>query len=376
MNDEKDDAAAGFPLCLPGDRFGVSCGADGPGLGPYRLLIKTDKGLIPRSEAGLDADLSLIYGRPFSSARRIAGLDAAARALNEGHLARAMFVTQHLRLPSLSMDQAPRAAELARRDALKKASPDDEKHPGWPKDAPDSRGGEYRPKNGAPAAGPGKDAAGRTAVRAARDLVVKKTEKALARRAMWTMLRTAASSGRLLRMTIEAAGAAVPIPGFDAVEAGMLLKDLYDLTKQYDDLQRESEIAAKFLEAGPHPISELQATAQDESFPSFNAFKKIEPLTPAELEKRFGSAGEGMEWHHIVEQGPNGGVLDDRDLQSTRNIVKIPKSLHEIITSDTARPDVAIGMSPRNSLRGKSFDEQYSTGINKLKELGILEDKP
>ena len=30
---------------------------------------------------------------------------------------------------------------------LEKASPDDPKHPGWPKGAPDSQGGEFRPKN-------------------------------------------------------------------------------------------------------------------------------------------------------------------------------------------------------------------------------------
>ena len=72
------------------------------------------------------------------------GLWAAARALDEGELHRAMLATQHMRLPYLSEDEARRAADA---EALSKASPDDPDHPGWPAGAADGRGGQFRPKD-------------------------------------------------------------------------------------------------------------------------------------------------------------------------------------------------------------------------------------
>jgi hypothetical protein len=330
MRDGKDEARQGFPLSPPGHSFGVSCGADGPSLGPIRLLEKTDGGFAPRPEAELDAILSTIYGRPFSSARLMPGLAAAARALNHGQMARAMFSTQHLRLSSLLPHEVGRAFDI-----LSKASADDEKHPGWPKDTPDSKGGKFRPKTGGVAGEAGKDVA-----EASRRLVVKNVEKAMARRTMWAVIKTATSPGRMLRYAGELAGATTPIG--EAIDFALMSKDIADAAKEYADLTAQGELAVNFIKGGPYTLDQLRATPEDISFSSFDAFKKTDTDDKAPIDKFAGPAGDGYEWHHIVEQGPNGQILDTADLQSTRNIIRLPKALHDIITSDYARSDQGV----------------------------------
>ena len=362
MGDGRDEARQGFPLAPPGHSFGVSCGADGPSLGPIRLLEKTDQGFAPRPEAELDAILGTIYGRPFSSARLMPGLAAAARALNQGQMARAMFSTQHLRLSSLLPHEVGRAFDI-----LRKASPDDEKHPGWPKDTPDHKGGQFRPKFGTIASEAGKEVA-----EASRKVVVKNVEKAMARRAMWGVIRTATSPARLLRYAGELFAASTPLG--EVIDFALMSKDIADAAKEYADLTAQGEQAADFIKGGPYTLEQLRATPEDISFSSFDAFKKTDTDDKAPVDKFAGPAGEGYEWHHIVEQGPNGQILDTADLQSTRNIIRLPKALHDIITSDYARIDNDIRTTFRKSLSGQSFDYQLQAGIGKLRNLRILKD--
>ena len=60
----------------------------------------------------------------------------------------------------------------------------------------------------------------------------------------------------------------------------------------------------------------------EKSFPSYNSFKR------ADLAKVYGPAGDGYQYHHIVEQSAEGDISAS-ELNSTRNIVRIPKLLHE-----------------------------------------------
>ena len=92
----------------------------------------------------------------------------------------------------------------------------------------------------------------------------------------------------------------------------------------------------------------------------------------ANLFASFGPAGDGYEYHHIVEQGPESGIPDS-DIQSTGNIVRIPKLLHEEISSEYGQLTSDKTQIVRNSLRGKSFEEQFQNGLKVMRQVGILQ---
>ena len=147
----------------PGDSRGASCDAQGLSLGPIRLLADTPAGFAPRAIGDLDAVLSSVFERPFDSRGLTAGLQTAAKALNDGDLARAMVATLHLRLPVLTETQMRRARMLAASPPMAKASPDDPEHPGWPAGAPGDLGGKFGPRTVEPGMAPERSSAGRCA---------------------------------------------------------------------------------------------------------------------------------------------------------------------------------------------------------------------
>jgi hypothetical protein len=56
-----------------------------------------------------------------------------------------------------------------------------------------------------------------------------------------------------------------------------------------------------------------------------------------------------------------------------RNIVRIPHTLHERITAEYNEKDPETGLRFRDTLKGKSFEEQYEIGIEKLRKYGVIE---
>ena len=89
----------------------------------------------------------------------------------------------------------------------------------------------------------------------------------------------------------------------------------------------------------------------------------------------FGKAGDGMNWHHIVEQNPaNIKKFGQEMLQNTHNIIRIPGgkgSLHARISGHySSKPSQLKGLTVRQWLNTKSFEEQYEYGIKMLKEFG------
>lgn len=79
------------------------------------------------------------------------------------------------------------------------------------------------------------------------------------------------------------------------------------------------------------------------------------------------------EEHHIVEAGPNNGLIPDALLQSRNNRVRIPYYAHRDISDFYSTPNRRYGgMTPRDFLRGKSFDEQYQLGLRIMQKFGIL----
>lgn len=78
--------------------------------------------------------------------------------------------------------------------------------------------------------------------------------------------------------------------------------------------------------------------------------------------------------HHIVERstarlsGFSEDMINDPD-----NIVLIPRMRHWLINRWYARPnDEFGGLSPREFLQGKSWDEQRRVGLNALVDSGVL----
>jgi len=133
-----------YRLEAPGHARGPSCDRDGPALGPVRLLRKSDMGFEPRPAEELSRLFTTIFARPTDCAGLTPGLQAVANAINRGDLALAMIATTQMRLPTLSEEEARRAATAVR---LAEASEDDPDHPGWPKGTPGGLGGKFRPKD-------------------------------------------------------------------------------------------------------------------------------------------------------------------------------------------------------------------------------------
>jgi hypothetical protein len=57
------------------------------------------------------------------------------------------------------------------------------------------------------------------------------------------------------------------------------------------------------------------------------------------LSKRFGPAGDGYQYHHIVTQGgQNATKIPAAQLQNTDNIVRLPTLIHEAVTAEYLGP--------------------------------------
>ena len=93
---------------------------------------------------------------------------------------------------------------------------------------------------------------------------------------------------------------------------------------------------------------------------SFTTFEK--------LKQSMGSAGAGMEWHHIVEQ-----CQIDRSgfpvswVQNSNNVIRITSEIHIQVTRYyNSVQDFTDGMQFRDWLTSMSFVEQYKWGIRIL----------
>lgn len=165
------------------------------------------------------------------------------------------------------------------------------------------------------------------------------------------------------RLAVEALGDAVP--GLDAAAGVATATELASMGAEYAALKRDANAAIKFVQDGPYDFEQLRVSRDDEAFSSFGEFKKIA------FGKRFGPAGDGYDYHHIVEQGASGDI-PEHELQSTKNIVRIPKPLHEEISAQYSRWKRNYDGSLRASLNGESFDDRWNAGLKVMQDIGIL----
>lgn len=85
---------------------------------------------------------------------------------------------------------------------------------------------------------------------------------------------------------------------------------------------------------------------------------------------------KGYDIHHIVEQGPaRQDGFSESKIQSRSNKVRIPRFKHWEINGWFGQKNERFGgLSPRDYLKGKSWEERYLIGLDALKDQGVLSE--
>ena len=124
----------------------------------------------------------------------------------------------------------------------------------------------------------------------------------------------------------------------------------------------------------------MQVSNDYEEFVDYDAFVKAELVT-AIMEKRFGGAGAGYHYHHIVTQGgTNATSIPPEQLQNTDNIIRLPTLLHEEVNIEYLKPGPdTSAKNPDGSqmnlyqwLQTQPYDVQREIGLKILRDLHIL----
>lgn len=111
--------------------------------------------------------------------------------------------------------------------------------------------------------------------------------------------------------------------------------------------------------------------AIEEALPQFEYFASFE-----DLEKAWGSAGDGLVWHHIVEQRPiNVQRFRPESIHNTGNVVAVPREVNQAIADYySSKRRFTNGQKVRDWLVSQSFTEQLDFGMNVL--LSVLAGEP
>ena len=238
---------------------------------------------------------------------------------------------------------------------------DPEKHPRWPAGTPESQGGRFSPKDGKDSAAGTRPTRLQATGRQALDDATKKAMTLAARRAV----RMAAID--TLRLGVDFALDAVPV--VDIVIAVKTALDVYDMLDELHQLRVNIDALREFVAGGPRTLEQLRMSSDGTSFPTFDAFKKVDDWNE-ELAKRFGSAGPGYLYHHIVEQSSG---LPDGVVHNTDNIVRIPRLLHEEINSIFSKSQNGSDKrSLHDWLKDQPIEVHREKGLQVLRDLGIL----
>jgi hypothetical protein len=165
------------------DNLGLACTDEGLFLGRTALIERHCARLTVRERTEIERLLSRAYEEDLMADRLLPGLAMVAAALNGNDPGLARIAAVHLRIPdlpdqaardrleaeeilikSIDRESAPLALEVAPLNTggivdfnesfllsptnrIRKASPNDPKHPGWPAGTEGGRGGQFRPKD-------------------------------------------------------------------------------------------------------------------------------------------------------------------------------------------------------------------------------------
>lgn len=99
-----------------------------------------------------------------------------------------------------------------------------------------------------------------------------------------------------------------------------------------------------------------------------------EPMTLEELQSYADEPMQGYEIHHIVERTSAARDGFSRsDIDGYDNLIRVPTYKHNEITSWYSRPGHEFGgLSPREYLKGKSWSDRVSLGLDALKRHGVM----
>jgi hypothetical protein len=338
------------------DNLGLACTNDGLVLGRTPLIERRDHGFVVRDRGEIESLLSRAYRRNIAADRLMPGLATVAAALNANDPCLARIAAVHLRIPELP-DQSARD-DLEAEDILikcagadpckiNKASPDDPEHPGWPAGTPGGLGGQFRPKDGSGVA------------------VTQEIKASINRQELRLNLVAA------LHIGLEAL--ANLIPGIDVPADVAMVVDIAQTLSEYKKLAIDATAALDFVKDGPHSLEDLQVSSNDyEEFSSYNQFVKGE-LGADQIAKRFGGAGPGNQYHHIVTQGgANANKIPSERLQNTENILILPTLLHEVVNDEYLGPSPESNMNFYQWLQTQPYDVQREEGLKILRRLHIL----
>ncbi|WP_240358338.1 hypothetical protein [Myxococcus vastator] len=97
------------------------------------------------------------------------------------------------------------------------------------------------------------------------------------------------------------------------------------------------------------------------SYSSFKSFKRA-----------MGPAGQGKEWHHIVEQTDgNAARFGPKSLHNTENIIALDKNLHTRVSAFySSIQRFSGGKTVREWLRAQSYEAQREFGLKLLRDFG------
>jgi hypothetical protein len=358
--------------------LGLACTKDGLFLGRTPLIERQGTRFVVRKRTEIERLLTRAYGTDLAVNRLLAGLATVTTALNASDPGLARIAAVHLRIPDLpdqaardrleaedilikliNRDSAPRAAPLnpggaadddesflfGPAERIRKASPDDPKHPGWPAGTEGSRGGRFRPKDASE--------------------LTQKIKSLMARRA----LRMALLAG--LRFGLE--GLANVVPGVDVAADVLMAADIARTVAEFRKLAIDAAAALDFVKDGPHSLDDLQVSSNGyQQFSSYDQFYKG-GLTQELLAKRFGPAGDGQQYHHIVTQrGANTDNIPREQLQNTDNIIRLPTILHEAVNAEYLKDSPDPNMNMYQWLQTQPYDVQREEGLKILRKLYII----
>lgn len=174
----------------------------------------------------------------------------------------------------------------------------------------------------------------------------------------------------MLRLAAELLVDAVPGIGF-AADAATLI-DMANTIAELKKLKIDADAAIEFVKHGPYSLEELQVSSNYEEFSSYGDFIK-DAAYLALLVKRFGRAGSGNQYHHIVTQGgANGTKIPPGLLQNTDNVIPLPTLVHEAVNGEYSYFDKGKGMTIYQWLQTQPYDVQREEGLKILRKLHIL----
>jgi hypothetical protein len=359
--------------------LGLACTEDGLFLGRTPLIERQGATFAVRSRSEIDRLLSGAYGTDLAVDRIMPGLGTVAAALNANDPGLARIAAVHLRIPdlpdqaardrmeaedilikSIDRNSAPRALGAASHNTgggadgnesfllasarFHKASPDDPKHPGWPAGTEGGRGGQFRPKNASE--------------------LTQKVRSLVTRRAL--------RAGLLAGLRVGLEGLANLIAGVDVAADVLMAADVARTAIEFRKLAVDAAAALDFVNDGPHTLEDLQISSNGyEEFSSYDEFYKAD--LSLELAKRFGPAGDGQQYHHIVTQGgANADNISPEQLQNTSNIIRLPTILHEGVSAEYMKSSPDPSMNMYQWLQTKPYNVQREEGLKILRNLRII----